>query len=158
MEGRKIKTKSKLKVHRQKHKLFRANDPLLSVLMWGVNFTTHELENANIPIMLLPEHFKAYVKVRVDNQNFNKEVMPSHFKIKEYCPLVFRAIRKHWQINDSNFRNSLTEPSILLNESAEANTNYYQSCDRRFIIKCISREAVEQISNILPEYHRVRIE
>ncbi|CAF1241038.1 unnamed protein product [Rotaria magnacalcarata] len=158
MEGRKIKTKSKLKVHRQKHKLFRANDPLLSVLMWGVNFTTHELENANIPIMLLPEHFKAYVKVRVDNQNFNKEVMPSHFKIKEYCPLVFRAIRKHWQINDSNFRNSLTEPSILLNESAEANTNYYQSCDRRFIIKCISREAVEQISNILPEYHRYIVE
>jgi hypothetical protein len=39
MEGHKIKTKSKFKVRHQKHKLFRANDPLLSVLMWGVNFT-----------------------------------------------------------------------------------------------------------------------
>jgi hypothetical protein len=39
MEGLKIKTKLKFKVRHQKHKLFRANDPLLSVLMWGVNFT-----------------------------------------------------------------------------------------------------------------------
>ena len=39
MEGHKIKTKSKFKVRHQKHKVFRANDPLLSVLMWGVNFT-----------------------------------------------------------------------------------------------------------------------
>ncbi len=91
MDGHKIKTKSKFKVRHQKHKLFRANDPLLSVLMWGVNFTVsdlflkrnltrkflfqiHELENVNIPVMLLPEHFKAYVKIRIDNQNFNKFV------------------------------------------------------------------------------------
>jgi len=39
MEGHKIKTKSKFKVRHQKHKLFRANEPLLSVVMWGVNFT-----------------------------------------------------------------------------------------------------------------------
>ena len=89
MEGHKIKTKSKFKVRHQKHKLFRANDPLLSVLMWSVNFSvksatstirhlfflllqTHELENVNIPVMLLPEHFKAFTKIRIDNQNFNK--------------------------------------------------------------------------------------
>ena len=39
VEGHKIKTKSKFKVRHQKHKVFRANDPLLSVIMWGVNFT-----------------------------------------------------------------------------------------------------------------------
>ena len=72
--------------------------------------------------MLLPEHFKAYVKIRIDNQNFNKfvssmhwkdsnwlidffrEVMPSHFKVKEYCPLVFRAFREYWKVHDSSFR------------------------------------------------------
>ena len=43
MEGHKIKTKSKFKVRHQKHKLFRANEPLLSVLMWGVNFTVSQL-------------------------------------------------------------------------------------------------------------------
>ena len=45
MEGHKIKTKSKFKVRHQKHKLFRANEPLLSVLMWGVNFTVSRKEN-----------------------------------------------------------------------------------------------------------------
>ena len=72
--------------------------------------------------MLLPEHFKACVKIRIDNQNFNKfveffisiveyccffffrEVMPSHFKVKEYCPLVFRAFREYWKVHDSSFR------------------------------------------------------
>ena len=39
MERHKIKTKTKFKAPHQKHKVFRANDPLLSVLMWGVNFT-----------------------------------------------------------------------------------------------------------------------
>jgi hypothetical protein len=42
MEGHKIKTKSKFKVRHQKHKLFRANEPLLSILMWGVNFTVRK--------------------------------------------------------------------------------------------------------------------
>ncbi|UJR22265.1 hypothetical protein I4U23_025326 [Adineta vaga] len=158
MEGHKIKTKSKFKVRHQKHKLFRANDPLLSVLMWGVNFTIHELENVNIPVMLLPEHFKAYVKIRIDNQNFNKEVMPSHFKVKEYCPLVFRAFREYWKVHDSSFRDSLTEPPIPLNDSAKSNITYYQSYDRRFVLRCISKEDVEQIHNILPEYHRYIVE
>ncbi|CAF1430190.1 unnamed protein product [Adineta ricciae] len=158
MEGHKIKTKSKFKVRHQKHKLFRANDPLLSVLMWGVNFTIHELETVNIPVMLLPEHFKAYVKIRIDNQNFNKEVMPSHFKVKEYCPLVFRAFREYWKVHDNSFRDSLTEPPIPLNEVNKSNITYYQSYDRRFVLKCISKEDVEQIHNILPEYHRYIVE
>lgn len=158
MEGHKIKTKSKFKVRHQKHKLFRANEPLLSVLMWGVNFSIHELENINIPVMLLPEHFKAYTKIRIDNQNFNKEVMPSHFKVKEYCPLVFRALREYWKLHDNSFRDSLTEPPIPLNETTKSSLNLYQSCDRRFILKCIAREDVEQIHTMLPQYHRYVVE
>ena len=30
--------------------------------------------------------------------------MPSHFKVKEYCPLVFRAFREYWKVHDSSFR------------------------------------------------------
>ncbi|CAF0781836.1 unnamed protein product [Adineta ricciae] len=158
MEGHKIKTKSKFKVRHQKHKLFRANEPLLSVLMWGVNFTIHELDNVHIPVMLLPEHFKANVKIRIDNQNFNKEVMPSHFKVKEYCPLVFRAFREYWKVHDGSFRDSLTEPPIPMNETTKSSLPLYQSCDRRFVLKCITKEDVEQIHNILPEYHRYIVE
>jgi hypothetical protein len=30
--------------------------------------------------------------------------MPSHFKVKEYCPLVFRAFREYWKVHDNSFR------------------------------------------------------
>uniref|UniRef100_A0A7N6BWD8 Phosphatidylinositol 5-phosphate 4-kinase type-2 alpha n=1 Tax=Anabas testudineus TaxID=64144 RepID=A0A7N6BWD8_ANATE len=98
----KTKTKKKHFVA-QKVKLFRASDPLLSVLMWGVNHSINELSHVQIPIMLMPDDFKAYSKIKVDNHLFNKENMPSHFKFKEYCPLVFRNLRERFSIDDQDF-------------------------------------------------------
>uniref|UniRef100_A0AAY5F3T4 Phosphatidylinositol 5-phosphate 4-kinase type-2 alpha n=1 Tax=Electrophorus electricus TaxID=8005 RepID=A0AAY5F3T4_ELEEL len=99
----KTKTKKKHFVA-QKVKLFRASDPLLSVLMWGVNHSINELSHVQIPIMLMPDDFKAYSKIKVDNHLFNKENMPSHFKVKEYCPLVFRNLRERFNIDDQDFQ------------------------------------------------------
>uniref|UniRef100_A0AAY5KHV4 Phosphatidylinositol 5-phosphate 4-kinase type-2 alpha n=1 Tax=Esox lucius TaxID=8010 RepID=A0AAY5KHV4_ESOLU len=99
----KTKTKKKHFVA-QKVKLFRASDPLLSVLMWGVNHSINELSHVQIPIMLMPDDFKAYSKIKVDNHLFNKENMPSHFKFKEYCPLVFRNLREKFGIDDQDFQ------------------------------------------------------
>jgi len=42
-----------------------------------------------------------------------------------------------------------------MNEATKSNLLLYQSYDRRFVLKCIAKEDVEQIHNILPEYHRV---
>lgn len=65
----KTKTKKKHFVA-QKVKLFRASDPLLSVLMWGVNHSINELSHVQIPVMLMPDDFKAYSKIKVDNHLF----------------------------------------------------------------------------------------
>ena len=54
-------------------------------------------------------------------------------------------------------KDSLMEPPIPLNETTKSNLTLYQSYDRRFILKCITKEDVEQIHHILPEYHRVCI-
>lgn len=40
--------------------------------------------------------------------------MPSHFKVKEYCPLVFRAFREYWKIHDSSFRVNLKRKFYIL--------------------------------------------
>lgn len=92
--------KKHFRVKHQKVKLFRANEPLLSVFMWGVNHTVsiyflycprsnnfvalclhrymifmfqiNELSHVTIPVMLLPDDFKAYSKIKVDNHLFNK--------------------------------------------------------------------------------------
>jgi hypothetical protein len=42
-----------------------------------------------------------------------------------------------------------------MNEATKSNLLLYQSYDHRFVLKCIAKEDVEQIHNILPEYHRV---
>ncbi|KAL8561868.1 Phosphatidylinositol 5-phosphate 4-kinase type-2 alpha [Nucella lapillus] len=103
----------KLKAVAPKQKLFRANDPLLSVFMWGINHTISELNQVNVQIselnqvnvqvMLMPDNFKSYSKIRVDNHMFNKDSMPSHFKVKEYCPLVFRNLRQRFGIDDTQY-------------------------------------------------------
>lgn len=90
-----IKLKKKqIRVKHQKVKLFRANEPILSVFMWGINHTVShfsiafnaisiilwtilklqikELVHINIPVMLMPNDFKAYSKIKVDNHLFNK--------------------------------------------------------------------------------------
>ncbi|XP_062895348.1 phosphatidylinositol 5-phosphate 4-kinase type-2 beta-like isoform X1 [Mobula hypostoma] len=99
----KTKTKKKHFVA-QKVKLFRASEPLLSVLMWGVNHTINELSHVQIPVMLMPDDFKAFSKIKVDNHLFNKENLPSRFKFKEYCPMVFRNLRERFCIDDQDYQ------------------------------------------------------
>lgn len=86
--------KKHFRVKHQKVKLFRANEPFLSVFMWGINHTVsrqqfkkitlfiytkndyylqiNELMHVTIPVMLLPDDFRAYSKLKVDNHLFNK--------------------------------------------------------------------------------------
>lgn len=52
MLASKTKTKKKHFVA-QKVKLFRASDPLLSVLMWGVNHSVRARAAAAVPFLLL---------------------------------------------------------------------------------------------------------
>ncbi|XP_013388699.1 phosphatidylinositol 5-phosphate 4-kinase type-2 alpha isoform X2 [Lingula anatina] len=144
---------------KQKRKLFRANEPLLSVFMWGVNHSINELGHVNIPVMLMPDDFKAFSKVKVANHLFNKENMPSHFKVKEYCPLVFRNLRERFGVDDIDYMNSLTraqpedQPS-----SARTGARFLKSHDDLYVIKTLVSEEVEQMHHILKMYHQFIVE
>uniref|UniRef100_A0A8C6LLF4 Phosphatidylinositol 5-phosphate 4-kinase type-2 alpha n=1 Tax=Nothobranchius furzeri TaxID=105023 RepID=A0A8C6LLF4_NOTFU len=160
----KTKTKKKHFVA-QKVKLFRASDPLLSVLMWGVNHSINELSHVQIPIMLMPDDFKAYSKIKVDNHLFNKENMPSHFKFKEYCPLVFRNLRERFGIDDQDF--SCTIFTMFFNHfylvacfeaQGRSGARFHTSYDKRYVIKTISSEDVAEMHNILKKYHQFIVE
>ncbi|KAM9775188.1 phosphatidylinositol 5-phosphate 4-kinase type-2 alpha isoform X4 [Syngnathus typhle] len=154
----KTKTKKKHFVA-QKVKLFRASDPQLSVVMWGVNHSINELSHVQIPIMLMPDDFKAYSKIKVDNHLFNKENMPSHFKFKEYCPLVFRNLRERFGIDDQDFLNSLTRSAPLNSEAqGRSGARFHTSYDKRYVIKTISSEDVAEMHNILKKYHQFIVE
>lgn len=151
--------KKHFKPKHQKAKLFRANEPLLSVFMWGVNHTINGLTHVNIPVMLMPDDFKAFTKIKVDNHHFNKENMSSHFKVKEYCPLVFRNLRERFGIDDVDYMNSLTKSQPIATDSpGRSGAKFYQSYDRLFIIKTLLSEEVEQMHVLLKEYHPYVVE
>ncbi|KAG1969496.1 phosphatidylinositol 5-phosphate 4-kinase type-2 alpha [Pimephales promelas] len=152
------KTKKKHFVS-QKVKLFRASDPLLSVLMWGVNHSINELSHIQIPVMLMPDDFKANSKIKVDNHLFNKENMPSHFKFKEYCPLVFRNLRERFSIDDQEYQNSLTRRAPIPSDAqGRSGARFHTSYNKRYVIKIITSEDVAEMHNILKKYHQYIVE
>ncbi|MGH0126218.1 UNVERIFIED_CONTAM: hypothetical protein FKN15_026692 [Acipenser sinensis] len=177
----KTKTKKKHFIG-QKVKLFRASEPILSVLMWGVNHTINELSNVPVPVMLMPDDFKAYSKIKVDNHLFNKENLPSRFKFKEYCPMVFRNLRERFGIDDQDYQQALSKPlppelcpAVLhlepgyqnsLTRSAPLNSDsqgrfgsrFLTTYDRRFVIKTVSSEDIAEMHNILKKYHQAGAE
>ncbi|KAG5876136.1 hypothetical protein JTB14_029701 [Gonioctena quinquepunctata] len=131
--------KKHFRVKHQKVKLFRANEPFLSVFMWGINHTINELMHVTIPVMLLPDDFRAYSKIKIDNHLFNKENMPSHFKVKEYCPMVFRNIRERFGIDDLDYKESLTRSQPLPDDSS-------------------GKSEVERMHSFLKHYHPYIVE
>ncbi|CAD7093962.1 unnamed protein product [Hermetia illucens] len=154
-----ILKKKHFRVKHQKVKLFRANEPIISVFMWGINHTINELSHVNIPVMLLPDDFRAYSKIKVDNHLFNKENMPSHFKVKEYCPLVFRNLRERFGIDDVDYRESLTRSQPMqIDSSGKSGAQFYQSYDKFFIIKSLTSEEIERMHAFLKHYHPYIVE
>ncbi|XP_075966947.1 phosphatidylinositol 5-phosphate 4-kinase type-2 gamma-like isoform X1 [Anarhichas minor] len=103
----KRKTKKKHFVQ-QKVEVFRGSDPVLSVLMWGVNHSINDLSHVPVPVMLLPDDFKASTKIKVSNHLFNKENLPGQFKFKDYCPQVFRNLRERFGIEDQDYQHIVT--------------------------------------------------
>ncbi|KAJ8917266.1 hypothetical protein NQ315_002283 [Exocentrus adspersus] len=151
--------KKHFRVKHQKVKLFRANEPFLSVFMWGINHTINELMHVTIPVMLLPDDFRAYSKIKIDNHLFNKENMPSHFKVKEYCPMVFRNIRERFGIDDLDYKESLTRSQPLPDDSSgKSGAKFYLSYDKIFIIKTLTSEEVERMHSFLKHYHPYIVE
>ncbi|XP_010741771.2 phosphatidylinositol 5-phosphate 4-kinase type-2 gamma [Larimichthys crocea] len=149
----KRKTKKKHFVQ-QKVEVFRASDPVLSVLMWGVNHSMNDLSQVPVPVILLPDDFKASTKIKVNNHLFNKENLPGQFKFKEYCPQVFRNLRERFGIEDQDYQVSLARSPPLKDEDGQCMRLLLTSYDRTLVLKEISSEEVEEMHNILSEYHQ----
>ncbi|KAG9353474.1 hypothetical protein JZ751_018076 [Albula glossodonta] len=149
----KTKTKKKHFVQ-QKVEVFRASDPVLSVLMWGVNHSINDLSQVPVPVMLLPDDFKANTKIKVTNHLFNKENLPGHFKFKEYCPQVFRNLRERFGIEDLDYQVSLVRSPPVRGGDGQGEGLLMTSYDRTLVVKQISSEEVEDMHNLLSEYHQ----
>lgn len=152
------KKKKKIKAFHQKKKLFRAQDPKISVLMWGISHSINELSRVPTNVMLLKEDFKAFGKIIIKNHNYSNEVMPSHFKFKEYCPRVFHNLRERFGVDDLFYARSFQEPPQISESTGRSGSKFFDTCDKAFIIKTIESEEVEMMHHLLPKYHKFIVE
>lgn len=155
------KTKSKrkkVKAFHQKVKVFRATDPKMAVLMWGVSHSISQLSHVPPPVMLLKDDFKAYSKIKIDNHFYNKENMPGHFKVKEYMPLVFRNLRERFTIDERLYASSFLIQPISIEDSGHSGAKFLRTVDKRFLIKTMEREEVEMMHQIMPSYYQYVVE
>ncbi|KAF7258273.1 hypothetical protein EG68_04675 [Paragonimus skrjabini miyazakii] len=149
-----VTKQKKVKNVRQKMKLFRANEPLKSVLMWGINYSFSSLNHIKPRAMLLKDDFKAYMKVKINNYLFNKENMPSKFKFKEYCPMVFKALRERFGVNKLDYWDAFTGHQPLWDSArGKSGSKFLITYNRQFVAKTISSEEVEQMHQMLEEYY-----
>ncbi|KAK4469816.1 hypothetical protein MN116_007329 [Schistosoma mekongi] len=144
----------KVRIVKQKLKLFRANEPLKSVLMWGINYSFSTLNHVKQRALLLKDDFKAYMKVKVNNHSFNKENMPSRFKFKEYCPMVFKSLRDRFAVNKMDYWDSFTRHQPSWDSTrGKSGSKFLVTYNRQFVAKTISSEEVEQMHQMLEEYY-----
>ncbi|VUZ57454.1 unnamed protein product [Hymenolepis diminuta] len=144
----------KLKGGRQKLKLFRANEPLKSVLMWGINHSLTTLQHMKPRAVLLKDDFKAYLKIKVKGHLFNKENMPSRFKFKEYCPLAFQNLRERFSVDTNDYWESFTRYQPLWDTvSGKSGSKLLVTYNRHYVLKTISSEEVEQMHHFIENYH-----
>uniref|UniRef100_A0A0X3NJJ2 1-phosphatidylinositol-5-phosphate 4-kinase n=1 Tax=Schistocephalus solidus TaxID=70667 RepID=A0A0X3NJJ2_SCHSO len=144
----------KLKGGRQKLKLFRANEPLKSVLMWGINHSVNTLQHVKPRAVLLKDDFKAYLKIKVTGHLFNKENMPSRFKFKEYCPLAFQNLRERFGVDINDYWESFTRSQPLWDSvRGKSGSKFLITYNRHYVVKSISSEEVEQMHHFLENYH-----
>ncbi|RXN11537.1 phosphatidylinositol 5-phosphate 4-kinase type-2 gamma-like protein [Labeo rohita] len=87
-------------------------------------------------------------------KTLKRENLPGHFKFKEYCPLVFRNLRERFGVEHQDYLVSLTRSPPAKDDKSQEAGLVLTSYDRTLIVKQISSEEVEDMHNILSEYHQ----
>ena len=82
------------------------------------------------------------------------------FQVKEYCPLVFRNLRKRFGIDDASYLKSLTKAPLPMEPPTgpSGGAKFYTSQDHIYTIKTLTSEQVEQMHLILKHYHPYIVE
>lgn len=143
----------------QKQKVFRQSDPILAVLMWGINHTMNELVFVPEQPLIMDGDFKASSKISVSNHGYNDSLLPSKYKIKEYCPIVFRDLRMRFGEDSEDFLASVCDgPITVLQSPGKSNSTFYKTHDSRILMKTLQREEVAQFHSIFRSYHSYIVE
>lgn len=73
--------------------------------------------------------------------------------------MVFKNLRERFNIEDVDFRESLTRSQpTQVDSSGKSGAQFYQSYDKLFILKSLTSEEVERMHSFLKHYHPYIVE
>ncbi|XP_073280924.1 phosphatidylinositol 4-phosphate 5-kinase 1-like [Primulina huaijiensis] len=78
------------------------------------------------------------------------------FRWKDYCPAVFRDLRKHFQVNLADYMLSVCGNDALreLSSPGKSGSFFYLTEDNRFIIKTVKKAEAKVLIKMLPSYYK----
>ena len=70
--------------------------------------------------------------------------------------MVFRNLRERFGVEDGEYLNSICKAEPIPTDSpGRSNSQFWMTYDRRFVVKTVASEEIEQLHHILKDYHQV---
>ncbi|XP_073281617.1 phosphatidylinositol 4-phosphate 5-kinase 6-like, partial [Primulina huaijiensis] len=78
------------------------------------------------------------------------------FKWKDYCPLVFRTLRKLFKVDPADYMISICGNDALreLSSPGKSGSFFYLTNDDKYMIKTMKKSEVKVLKRMLPAYYK----
>ncbi|XP_062000201.1 phosphatidylinositol 4-phosphate 5-kinase 6-like [Rosa rugosa] len=98
---------------------------------------------------------KVWTKFPPEGSKYTPPHQSSDFKWKDYCPVVFRTLRKLFKVDPADYMISLCGNDALreLSSPGKSGSFFYLTNDDRYMIKTMKKAEVKVLLRMLPAYY-----
>uniref|UniRef100_A0A199U9L3 1-phosphatidylinositol-4-phosphate 5-kinase n=1 Tax=Manihot esculenta TaxID=3983 RepID=A0A199U9L3_MANES len=134
------------------------NYDLMLNLQLGIRYSVGK--HAQIRRDLKPSDFDPKEKFWTRFPPEGSKITPPHqsveFRWKDYCPVVFRHLREHFQVDTADYMLAICGNDALreLSSPGKSGSFIYLTQDDRFMIKTVKKSEVKVLIRMLPSYYQ----
>ncbi|KAK8552563.1 hypothetical protein V6N12_041151 [Hibiscus sabdariffa] len=134
------------------------NYDLMLNLQLGIRYSVGK--HASLLPVLKPADFSPKEKFWTRFPTEGSKLTPPHqsveFRWKDYCPVVFRHLRKLFQVDPADYMLAICGNVALreLSSPGKSGSFFYLTQDDRFMIKTVKKSEVKVLIRMLPSYYQ----
>ncbi|OIV96686.1 hypothetical protein TanjilG_09228 [Lupinus angustifolius] len=134
------------------------NYDLMLNLQLGIRHSVGK--EASIPREIKPSDFdpneKFWTRFPPDGSKITPPHQSTDFRWKDYCPMVFRQLRKLFHVDPADYMLAICGDMALreLSSPGKSGSFFYLTQDDRFMIKTVKKSEVKVLLRMLPSYYQ----
>ncbi|XP_022945599.1 phosphatidylinositol 4-phosphate 5-kinase 6-like [Cucurbita moschata] len=99
---------------------------------------------------------KVWTKFPPEGSKYTPPHQSSDFKWKDYCPVVFRTLRKLFKVDPADYMLSICGNDALreLSSPGKSGSFFYLTYDDKYMIKTMKKAEVKVLLRMLPAYYK----